>query len=132
MNVFSVVHPGSRDFLKNICQKCSMTVKELPEEEYEDLVSNLPWLDAEERVTAIDEDLYYILTDKTSGSALEKVHTVSPGQGIKAFQRLWVWFGCCSGMAIQERSRHVMNPQPPKQESELSAIFELDRSIVVG
>ena len=94
-----------------------MTVKELPEDEYEDLVNNLPWVDAEERVNAIDEDLYYILTDKTSGSALEKVHTANPGQGIKAFQRLWVWFGCCSGMAIQERSRHVMNPSPPKTDS---------------
>ena len=49
MNVFSVVHPGSRDFLKSICQKCSMTVKELPEDEYEDLVNNLPWVDAEKR-----------------------------------------------------------------------------------
>ena len=101
-----------------------MTVKELPQESLDYILMELSWTDSEDRVNAIDEDLYYILMDKTTGQALEKVHSVNAGEGLRAFQRLWVWFGCCSGMAIQERSRQVMNPQPPKQDSELSAVFE--------
>ena len=43
MNVISVVHPGPRDFLKGICQRCSMTVKELTDEEQEGLIIALSW-----------------------------------------------------------------------------------------
>ena len=49
-----------------------MTVKELPDDELEAVVQGLSWVDADDRVMEIDEDLYYILMDKTTESALEK------------------------------------------------------------
>ena len=83
-----------------------MAVKERTDEELEDMQADLPWVDNEEGVTAIDDDMHYILMDKFSGSALEKAHSVNPCQSIKAVQRLWVWFGCMSKFCSGYRCTH--------------------------
>ena len=98
--------------------------KELSQTEVEEIKTDMNWPDADSRFEKLEEDLYYILIEKTTGQGLEKVQATTPGQGVTAFIRLFVWFGCCSGLAIQERTRRIMNPNSPKKEEDISASLE--------
>ncbi len=39
---------------------------------------------------SLDEDLYYILTEKTGGDAAARVRSAEPGQGFEAYQRNYI------------------------------------------
>ena len=80
---------------------------EFAEAELDQIKSDMMWSDEESRFEQLEEDLYYILIDKTTGQGLEKVQATTPGHGITAFMKLFVWLGCCSGLAIQERIRRA-------------------------
>ena len=67
----------------------------------------------------VDEDLYYILVDKTEGEAAGKVKTVEAGQGILAYHKIYWWYVKTSGIALQDRSRKVMYPEPIKHEEKI-------------
>ena len=38
--------------------------------------------------------------------------------------KLYLWYASTSGMTIQERTRSVMNPTPPKKEEEIASALE--------
>ena len=125
VNIFSVVHTDSRQFFKEIIRRMNETHKEIPEIDVNAIKASMGWgQDAVARFESLEEDLYYILIDKTTGAGLEKVQAITPGQGVTAFMRLFVWFGCCSGLAIQERVRRVMNPTSPKRDEDISAALD--------
>ena len=70
------------------------------------------------------EDLYYILVDKTASEAKLKVDAVEAGEGIMAFQNLYLWFSGTSGEAISWKTAKVMNPTPVKKEEDLASALD--------
>ena len=40
-------------------------------------------------VAQFNEDIYYVLVEKTSGEAVAKVKSVEPGQGMLAYYRIY-------------------------------------------
>ena len=73
----------------------------------------------QEQVMMLDEDLYFVLTDKTEGDALVRVMSGVEGRGFAAFARLHRWFAGTTGLGIAERVRQVMHPATPKKEDEI-------------
>ena len=63
-----------------------------------------------------NEDLWCILRDKCEGEALTRVRAASQGMGIKAYTLVYKCFMVTSGMAISERVKQVITPNPPKSE----------------
>ena len=68
----------------------------------------------------MDEDLFCVFVDKCEGEALTKVRSVNPGEGWQAYQRLFLWYGSSSGLALQERAKLVLSPKDPKKDDEVS------------
>ena len=71
-----------------------------------------------------NEDLYYILTEKTEGDAAARVRSVEPGQGFEAYQRVYIWFSSTCGMALNKRMDSLMVPASPTKPEELAAAIE--------
>ena len=71
-----------------------------------------------------NEDLYYILTEKTEGDAAARVRAVEPGQGFEAYQRVYIWFSSTCGMALNKRMDGLMVPASPTKPEELAAAIE--------
>ena len=67
-------------------------------------------------VNQINNDLYYVLVEKTTGEAASKVKSVDEGMGFWAYFAIYWWFVKTSGVAIQERSRKAMQPEPISKE----------------
>ena len=49
------------------------------------------------------EDLYYVLVEKTEGDAALRVNSGEPGDGIKAYMRVYLWFAGTTGLALTEK-----------------------------
>ena len=45
------------------------------------------------------EDLYYVLVEKTEGDAALRVNSGEPGDGIRAYMRVYLWFAGTTGLA---------------------------------
>ena len=63
----------------------------------------------------LNQDLYFLLVDKTDGEAANKVAGSARGEGINTLTKLYVWFGGSSGLSIQERIKQMMSPSPVKE-----------------
>jgi len=70
------------------------------------------------------EGLYYVLVEKTEGDAALRVNSGEPGQGIQAYMRVYLWFAGTTGMALSEKSRMLMHPNPVKHEWEIVDALE--------
>ena len=75
-------------------------------------------------MSMIEEDLYFILTEKTSGECHEKVLSCDPGAGLEAYMKMYLWYSSTSGLALQERARMIMNPHVPQKEEDIAKALE--------
>ncbi len=57
-----------------------------------------------------------MLIEKTTGEAASRVKTVEEGQGLHAYFQVYWWFVKTDGIAIQERSKQIMQPEPVAKE----------------
>ena len=71
-------------------------------------------------VSQLNEDMYSVLMDRTEGDAWLRVKSVSSGNGLAAFVKVYKWFTGTSGQGLSERARTIMAPNPPKHEGDLS------------
>ena len=71
-----------------------------------------------------NEDLYYILTEKTKSYAAARVRAVEPGHGFEAYQRVYIWFSSTCGMALNKRMDSSMVPSSPNKPEELATAIE--------
>ena len=77
-----------------------------------------------DEINRLNEDLFFILTDKTEGESLVRVMGVPSGDGFLAYQKVHKWYAGISGLGIAERARQVMHPSPPKREEEVAGALE--------
>ena len=70
------------------------------------------------------EDLYYVLVEKTEGDAALRVNSGEPGEGIKAYMRVYLWFAGTTGLALTEKTRMLMHPAPAKHDHEIADALE--------
>ena len=71
-----------------------------------------------------NEDLYYILNEKTEGNAATRVKSVELGQGFEAYQTVYLWFSSTCGMALNKRMDSLMVPASATKPEELAAAIE--------
>ena len=72
----------------------------------------------------LNEDLFAVLMDKTTGEAYLRVKSVDSGEGIDAFVKIYKWFMGTSGMGLQDKARQIMAPIPPKSEGDIADSVE--------
>ena len=114
INQFSVIYPGSRCFFKSLIKVMNEKRKHPDEEDIKEALDE-GLMDIADQEN-INEDMYYILMDKTSGECHDKVTSSEAGDGLNAFCKIFLWYASSSGLALQERTRNIMNPTPPKKE----------------
>ena len=131
LNALSRIHPHARTMLKGMNKRwMSYDSEKKSQEEIFDDLRNWSEITAgddrpHERAydntdkNALNEDLYYVLVEKTTGEAAIKVKAVDEGQGLLAYFKIYWWFVKTSGIAIQDRSRKVMQPEVIQSEAKM-------------
>ena len=76
------------------------------------------------KVSQLNEDMYSVLMDKTEGDAWLRVKTVTSGNGLAAFVKIYKWFTGTSGQGMSERARTIMAPSPSKSEGDMSEAID--------
>ena len=75
---------------------------------------------SEEEFNTFNNDLHYILVEKTDDEANRRVQEADSGDGFSAYQRLYLWFSGVSGQALNARARKVMSPHAPSKPEEMA------------
>ena len=70
------------------------------------------------------ENMYCVLVEKTEGDAALRVNSGEPGQGMKAYMRVYLWFAGTTSLALTEKTRTLMHPTPVKHEYEIADALE--------
>ena len=65
-----------------------------------------------------------MLVDKTDGDQGAKVKSVEVGDGVHAYFKIYWWFVKTSGIAVQDRLRKVMYPEPISKEDKMNESIE--------
>ena len=66
--------------------------------------------------TKFAESMHYVLMDKCEGEALTRVRSVMNNDGIMEYVEVFKWFTETTGLAMSERMKTIMTPNPPKKE----------------
>ena len=67
----------------------------------------------------IQRDLWSVMSKLTEGESKAKIMKESWGKGVRAYQMLHWYHTKQSGMALNERMRRVLRPNPVKKEEDL-------------
>ena len=119
VNALSQVQPATRDFTKAVKKVLDRTRTAVTDDQIKEMAT-----DHNIDIGKLEEDMYYVLTAKCKGEAGLRVASVEPGEGIKAYQKVYLWFSGVSGMALTARSRMVMQPEVPKKDEDLADAVE--------
>ena len=106
--------------MKNLNRKLDQERKVLDEIDVE-LLDGAGELDDLKRIS---EDIYYVLVEKTEGDAGLRVNSGETGEGLNAYMRLYLWFAGTTGLALTEKTRELMAPNPVKHEYEIADALE--------
>ena len=69
----------------------------------------------------LTKDLWFILCEKTEGEANRRIKGAGvKGNGLAAYMRIYSWYAGTTSMALNERSKLIMNPTPPLKEENLA------------
>ena len=114
-------YKGARSYFKNLkmhmdLQNTMPTETEL-KNEWDRLVLGTTY-------EQFNEDMYYILMEKTVGDAKSRVNAVEPGNGLEALCKIYSWYASTSGLAIGARMDMIMRPNPVTKPEELATALE--------
>ena len=130
VNVFTQVRKGTRSLLEEL---------ETTKEEYWADMDFDTWARArgvsDGKYDGWSADLWWVLIEKTSGEALQRVKGTKRGEGMEAYRRLHQWYARQTTMTMQELRMKVMRPGQARNEGEVAqkleewteAKIELDR-----
>ena len=62
-----------------------------------------------------NQDLWWVLVEKTTGDALLRVRGVVMGHGIEAYRRLHRWYGEQTDLRLAEFRQRVLRPMQAKK-----------------
>ena len=107
-----------RKFLKNLNEKLDQDRKVIGKLALSDIsgAENL------ENMDQANEDMFYVLVEKTEGEAALRVN--SSGAGLEAYQKVYLWFAGTTGLALSERTRMLINPEAPRREEDIADALE--------
>ena len=109
-----------RKFIKELNEHLDQTRKVLTNQE----LSARPDAHLLGDLAKADDDLYYVLVEKTEGEAALRVQSGQAGEGMQAYQKIYLWFAGTSGLALSERTRMLMHPEAPKREEDIAEVLE--------
>ena len=118
--ISSAVSTEWRDYMNKLTQKLDQYRKPLEVEE----LTEIEGYDELPRKKDVDENLYYVLVEKTDGDAALRVQSGKQGQGVNAYMRLYLWFSGTTGLALSEKVAQLMNPKFSMIEHELADTLE--------
>jgi len=118
VNVMAQLRPGIRPILKAI-----------------EMFRDEPWTEEEFDLACVDDryrgkfdewnqDMWWVLIEKTTGEALLRVKGVEQGQGMEAYKRLHQWFGKQTDMGLAELRQRVIRPNQAKREEDIARCIE--------
>ena len=87
--------------LKNLNQRLDQNRKVLSRQDLNELDGSAELNDG----VQASEDLYYVLVEKTEGEAALRVQSGSPGDGMEAYQKVYLWFAGTTGLALSDAPR---------------------------
>ena len=118
VNVMAQLRPGIRPILKAIEMSRDET---WTEEEFD-----LACVDDRHRkkYEEWNQDMWWVLIEKTTGEALLRVKGVEQGQGMEAYKRLHQWFGKQTDMGLAELRQRVIRPNQAKREEDIARCIE--------
>ena len=100
--------------------------------ETEEIPDRIEYNSDDAKIKTFNNDLYYVLVEKSTGESALKVKSVAEGEGLQAYFSIYWWFVKTSGIAIQERSRKAMQPEPiSKEEKMMENIEALEEDVKV-
>ena len=83
-------------------------------------------------VNKFNDDMHYVLVEKTSGEAANKVKGCEAGCGLLAYYRIYWWFTKTSGTALQDISRKALYPNAiVKDEKIMESLEEWEASVKI-
>ena len=115
-----VLGPQWRVFMKSLNKELDTNRKIIPESDLHRINGSQHLGD----VAKANEDLFYVLVEKTEGEAALRVNSTEPGEGIMAYQKIYLWFAGTTGLALSERTRMLMHPEAPKREEDIAEAIE--------
>ena len=124
MNAITQLYPKARNLMKLMKRNLDERRREVKQEDWEEAADvdgqeEQSW--KEEELIKFNDDLYYILIEKTEEEAAQKIHEGGDeGDGFGAYKRLYLWFAGVSGQALNERARIALQPTAPKKSEEVA------------
>ena len=67
-------------------------------------IGQLPFANQIPEPHKCNEELYYLMVEKTEGDAALRVSSGQPGQGLQAYMRVYLWFAGTTGLALTEKT----------------------------
>ena len=64
------------------------------------------------------------MVEKTEGEAALRINSSEPGEGLEAYQKVYLWFAGTTGLALSERTRMLIHPEAPKREEDVADALE--------
>ena len=115
INAMAQFHPNIRPFFEEITTYMDANRVPVSDEGVERLVAATLHKTTPIDLNKPNEDLFYILMDKCEGEAASRVLSGKKGEGLGAYQQIYLWFAGESGMALSKRMEWVMRPPVPRK-----------------
>ena len=120
INALTRVQPDARIFMSRMLGVLDSKGYNTLADDWKDMYRTL---NCQFKEDAFSEDLYYALVEKTEGEAAVKVNAADKGNGIHAYQTLYLWFAGTTGLALSKRTEWVMSPPMAKNPQELAMLI---------
>ena len=104
-----------RKFMTNLNRALDQTRQVMTEHELNLIDGAVDISDAQR----VSDELYSVLCEKTEGEALSKTMSCTHGNGMEAYQIIYLYFAGVSGLALSERMSMIMRPKPAKREEHI-------------
>ena len=85
--------PDWRKFLRSLNEKLDLERKVLTDAD----LAQVPYVQSVANPHKTNEELYHVLVEKTEGDAALRVNSGTPGQGLQAYMRVYLWFAGTTG-----------------------------------
>ena len=125
INQFTIIYPGTRPIFKELIKEVNASRKVMEASDVDlKFTNDQSRTFGSELVESINDDMHFILTDKTTGEARIKIENGDPSKGVHSLLKLIHWYSTTSGEAVQERIRVIMHPPTPKKDEEIFMTVE--------
>ena len=113
------LRPGARAILREI----DVTDKE----RWDKLAHDGIFCDSQElqdMCETLNDDIWWVLSVKTTGGTLSMVTSVEEGMGLEAYRKISSWYNNMNQTSVHEFRGQVMNPEPATKEAEVAERIE--------